>query len=69
MWRCGAAQLAHVELLHLAFNLSALWSVGLVERAAELGSAYYAKQTALLFLLSPLVSQPPGRFCWGVEGL
>lgn len=53
-WRCGTSQLAHVELLHLVFNLSALWSVGIAEQV--LGQLYYLKQTALLFLLSPVVS-------------
>lgn len=54
VWRCGTFQLAHVELLHLVFNLSALWSIGIAEQA--LGSLYYLKITALLFLLSPVVS-------------
>lgn len=53
-WRCGTSQLAHVELLHLVFNLSALWSVGIAEQI--LGQLYYLKITALLFLLSPIVS-------------
>jgi membrane associated rhomboid family serine protease len=52
-WRCGTSQLAHVELLHLVFNLSALWSVGIAEQV--LGQLYYLKETALLFLLSPVV--------------
>lgn len=55
LWRCAVAQLAHVDLIHLAFNLSALWSIGIVERTQELGSLYYLKTTALLLLLSPLV--------------
>ena len=38
---------------HAVFNVSALWSIGVVERAV--GVAYYIQQSALLFLLSPLV--------------
>ncbi|KAG7672646.1 putative RHOMBOID-like protein 13 [Nannochloris sp. 'desiccata'] len=53
LWRCGTSQLAHVELLHLVFNLSALWSVGIAEQV--LGPLYYLKITALLFLLSPVI--------------
>jgi membrane associated rhomboid family serine protease len=52
-WRCGTSQLAHVELLHLIFNLSALWSVGIAEQI--LGTMYYLKITAALFLLSPVI--------------
>lgn len=54
-WRGGAAQLAHVDLIHLAFNLSALWSIGIVERTHDLGVLYYLRTTALLLLLSPVV--------------
>ncbi len=28
LWRCAACQLSHIDLLHLLFNLSALWSIG-----------------------------------------
>ena len=54
LWRAGSAQMAHVELLHLLFNLSALWSIGIVEQTPTLGPLYYLKITSLLFLLSPL---------------
>lgn len=53
-WRLGSSQLSHIEILHLVFNLSALWSIGIAERS--LGKFYYLKQTALLFILSPIVS-------------
>ncbi|KAL4442121.1 hypothetical protein ABPG77_011382 [Micractinium sp. CCAP 211/92] len=53
LWRCAACQLSHIDLLHLLFNLSALWSIGLVERSPALGTLYYLQQTTLLFLLSP----------------
>ncbi|EFN58079.1 hypothetical protein CHLNCDRAFT_142374 [Chlorella variabilis] len=53
LWRTAASQLAHIDLVHLAFNLSALWSIGLVERT--LGTLHYLQHTALLFLLSPAI--------------
>jgi membrane associated rhomboid family serine protease len=53
LWRCGAAQLAHVEATHLLFNLAALWSMGVVEEAPGLGSLFFLKYTALLLLLAP----------------
>ena len=56
LWRTAACQVSHIDLLHILFNLSALWSMGLVEQTAGLGSLYYMQQTALLFILSPAVS-------------
>lgn len=53
VWRCVTSQFSHVELLHLIFNLSALWSIGIAERAV--GHLYYIKQTSLLLLLSPII--------------
>lgn len=58
LWRCLSAQLCHVDLLHLAFNLSALWSLGLVEGTPGLGTPYLLQHTALLLLLSPAVRAP-----------
>jgi membrane associated rhomboid family serine protease len=55
LWRMGSSQLAHVDALHLVFNLSALWSLGILERS--LGTLYYLQHTILLFVLSPLVSK------------
>ena len=63
LWRSAASQLAHVDLLHLVFNLSVLWSIGMVERTSSLGTLYYLQQTTLLFLLSPAVSLPPLLGC------
>ena len=54
-WRLGSSQLSHIEVLHLVFNLSALWSIGIAE--GLLGQLYYLKQTALLFIFSPIVSR------------
>lgn len=68
LWRAVTSQLSHVELLHLLFNASALWTIGLVERAPVLGTRYYLQYSALLFLLSPLVREQRRRSCgvgWG----
>lgn len=45
-WRLAAAAVSHVELLHLGFNASALWSLRGAERV--LGSGYYARTSLLL---------------------
>ena len=54
------AQLSHVELLHLLFNLTTLWSIGDFEAsdsfAAKGGVAYYVQMSAILLLLSGMVS-------------
>jgi membrane associated rhomboid family serine protease len=58
LWRMASSQLSHVDLLHLVFNVSALWSIGIVEKmgpARGLGTLYYLQQSALLFVLSPVV--------------
>ena len=56
---CFAAQLSHVELLHLLFNLTTLWSIGDFEArdgsAAKGGVAYYVQMSMILLLLSGVV--------------
>ena len=56
---CFAAQLSHVELLHLLFNLTTLWSIGDFEAgdgfAAKGGVAYYVQMSMILLLLSGMV--------------
>lgn len=69
VWRCFVAQLAHVDLIHLAFNLSALWSIGIVERTQGLGVLYYLRTTVLLLLLSPAVRAAAPRNAVGLKGL
>eukprot|EP01023_Acetabularia_acetabulum_P068297 TRINITY_DN9641_c0_g2_i1.p1 TRINITY_DN9641_c0_g2~~TRINITY_DN9641_c0_g2_i1.p1 ORF type:complete len:258 (-),score=38.89 TRINITY_DN9641_c0_g2_i1:204-977(-) len=54
-WRLVVAQLTHVEILHLLFNMSALWQLGIVERVPALGSAYCFRMTVMLLVLSGLL--------------
>lgn len=55
-----AAQLSHVELLHLLFNLTTLWSIGDFEAsdglASKGGNAYYVRISIILMLFSGMVS-------------
>ncbi|PSC69748.1 rhomboid family [Micractinium conductrix] len=55
LWRCAACQVAHLDFIHLAFNLSTLWSLGLVKRTSGLGPGYFLHTTVLLFLLCPAI--------------
>ncbi|KAK9819657.1 hypothetical protein WJX72_000848 [[Myrmecia] bisecta] len=58
LWRIVTSQLSHVEWLHLAFNMSSLWNLGVVEVAGLLGQSgtmYYAKTSLVLLLGSGLV--------------
>jgi membrane associated rhomboid family serine protease len=57
-WRIFSSQLSHIDFLHLIFNLSALWSLGVAEAygaALGMGTAYYVHNTLLLFILSAAV--------------
>ena len=59
---CWAAQVSHVDFLHLLFNGSALWSLGLVEQlpsAQGYGTAYYLQTSLILLLFSGAVSREP----------
>jgi Rhomboid family len=49
-WRIFSSQLSHIDFLHLIFNLSALWSLGVAEAygaALGMGTAYYASLHSL----------------------
>ena len=51
-------QFSHVDFLHLLFNGSALWSLGVVETlgdAAGFGSLYYLQMSLILLLFSGAV--------------
>lgn len=54
-WRLIVSQLSHIEVLHLVFNMTALWSMGFVERQAGMGVLYYMRVTLILLLFSGVV--------------
>ncbi|KAJ6810952.1 RHOMBOID-like protein 13 isoform X2 [Iris pallida] len=56
-WRIITSAFSHISVLHLVFNMSALWSLGLVEqlRRAGLGVEFYLQYTLVLILLSGLL--------------
>jgi len=50
IWRGVAASLSHLNLLHLFFNMSSLWSCRYIEM--KLGSIFYLKYSLLLMVAS-----------------
>ncbi|KAM3353197.1 hypothetical protein ACQJBY_024395 [Aegilops geniculata] len=57
-WRLITAAFSHVSVVHLVFNMSALWSLGAVEQlgqAAGFGVEYYLHYTLVLMVLSGLL--------------
>jgi membrane associated rhomboid family serine protease len=59
LWRIVTAQISHVELLHLLFNLSTLWSLGIIEESngngAKGGTIFYLQTSLVLLIFSGLV--------------
>ena len=51
-WRTISSTLAHIQILHLAFNLITLWSTGFIEEWK--GSLLYFQISFLLFMLSEI---------------
>lgn len=53
-WRLITSAFSHISVLHLVFNLSALWSLGVVEQLGHmgLGVEYYLHYTLVLIVLS-----------------
>lgn len=53
-WRIITSAFSHISILHLVFNMSALWSLGGVEQLGlmGLGVAYYLEYTLVLVILS-----------------
>jgi len=53
-WRIITSAFSHISVLHLVFNMSALWSLGVVEQLGNmgLGVAYYLQYTLVLVVLS-----------------
>nr|AIY60694.1 rhomboid protein Panut_RBL13 [Pandanus utilis] len=53
-WRLISSAFSHISVLHLVFNMSALWSLGVVEQLGHmgLGIEYYLHYTLVLVVLS-----------------
>eukprot|EP00899_Mesostigma_viride_P018663 jgi/Mesvir1/26799/Mv20566-RA.1 len=57
-WRAVTASLSHISLLHLLFNMSSLWGLGVIETAGTMfamGSWYYLKYSVVIMVLSMLL--------------
>ncbi|KAF7133363.1 hypothetical protein RHSIM_Rhsim09G0023800 [Rhododendron simsii] len=56
-WRIITSAFSHISILHLVFNMSALWSLGVVEQLGPmgLGVKFYLHYTLVLVVLSGLV--------------
>lgn len=54
LWRCVTASFSHVSFVHLLFNMSSLWSLGVVEqmgsRGAGWGTVWYARYTLVMLV-------------------
>ena len=59
LWRVITAQASHIDILHLIFNCSALWSLGHLEKhgwgPGRRGSIQYLGTSVLLALLAGAV--------------
>ncbi|CAM8979439.1 unnamed protein product [Rhodiola kirilowii] len=53
-WRIITSAFSHISPLHLVFNMSALWSLGVVEQLGNmgLGTEFYLQYTLVLIILS-----------------
>ncbi|KAF4349850.1 hypothetical protein CsatB_026668 [Cannabis sativa] len=56
-WRIITSAFSHISILHLVFNMSALWSLGVVEKLGPLGLGveYYLHYTLVLVVLSGIL--------------
>lgn len=53
-WRIISSAFSHISFVHLAFNMSALWSLGVIEQLpqAGLGVEFYLHYTLVLVIVS-----------------
>ncbi|WJX51645.1 hypothetical protein P8452_37822 [Trifolium repens] len=53
-WRIITSAFSHISIIHLVFNMSALWSLGVVEQLDHLGLGveYYLQYTLVLIVVS-----------------
>ncbi|KAJ8466297.1 hypothetical protein OPV22_028849 [Ensete ventricosum] len=53
-WRIITSAFSHISVVHLVFNMSALWSLGVVEQLGHLGLGieFYLQYTLVLVVLS-----------------
>jgi membrane associated rhomboid family serine protease len=49
-WRLLVSQFAHIDLLHLLFNMASLWSLGIIEQIH--GSAFYLRMTLVMLVIT-----------------
>ncbi|XP_022864391.1 RHOMBOID-like protein 13 [Olea europaea var. sylvestris] len=56
-WRIITSALSHISVLHLVFNMSALWSLGIIEQLGHmgLGLEYYLHYSLVLVVLSGML--------------
>lgn len=56
-WRLITSAFSHISVVHLVFNMSALWSLGVVEQLSHigLGVQFYLHYTLVLIILSGLL--------------
>ncbi|XP_074574458.1 RHOMBOID-like protein 13 [Curcuma longa] len=56
-WRIVTSAFSHISVVHLVFNMSALWSLGVVEQLGHLGLGigFYLRYTLVLILVSGLL--------------
>ncbi|KAL2507269.1 RHOMBOID-like protein 13 [Forsythia ovata] len=56
-WRIITSAFSHISVLHLVFNMSALWSLGIIEQLGHigLGVEYYLHYTLVMVVLSGML--------------
>ena len=56
-WRIITSAFSHISVIHLVFNMSALWSLGIVEQLGDLGlgAQFYLHYTLVLIVLSVFI--------------